>query len=139
MALIAFLVEDNLTIRENLIPALEDLANARVVGFAETEETAAAWLTADRQEWQLAIVDLFLREGSGLGVVARCRDRAPHQKVVVLSNYATRDMRERCMALGADAVFDKSTELEALIAYCDQNRLSSLVPLTPLTPLMPTY
>ena len=39
-------------------------------------------------------------------------------KRVVLSNYATRDMRERCKALGADRVFDKSHELEELIAYC---------------------
>ncbi len=124
VALITFLVEDNLTIRENLIPALEDLANARVVGFAETEEVAASWLTEHRNEWHLAIVDLFLREGSGLGVLASCRARKRHQKVVVLSNYATRDMRERCMAMGADAVFDKSTELEALIEYCDKNRPS---------------
>lgn len=125
MALITFLVEDNLTIRENLIPALEDLANACVVGFAETEEAAALWLSEHHKEWHLAIVDLFLREGSGLGVLASCHSREPHQKVVVLSNYATRDMRERCMAMGADAVFDKSTELEALIEYCDRNRPSA--------------
>jgi len=129
VALITFLVEDNLTIRENLIPALEDLANARVVGFAETEEAAATWLTDHQKEWHLAIVDLFLREGSGLGVLASCRVREAHQKVVVLSNYATRDMRERCMAMGADAVFDKSTELEALIEYCDHNRPSASVAL----------
>jgi len=125
VALITFLVEDNLTIRENLIPALEDMANVHVVGFAETEEDAASWLTEHWKEWHLAIVDLFLREGSGLGVLASCRIREAHQKVIVLSNYATRDMRERCMAMGADAVFDKSTELEALIDYCDRNRPSA--------------
>ena len=38
--------------------------------------------------------------------------------MVVLSNYATQDMRRKCLALGADAVFDKSHEIEALIAYC---------------------
>lgn len=127
MAFITFLVEDNLTIRENLIPALEDLADACVVGFAETEEAAATWLTDQQNEWHLAIVDLFLREGSGLGVLASCRAREAHQKVVVLSNYATRDMRERCLAMGADEVFDKSTELEALIEYCDRNRSASSV------------
>ena len=40
-------------------------------------------------------------------------------KRVVLTNYATADMRLRCKALGADKVFDKSSELEDLITYCD--------------------
>ena len=38
--------------------------------------------------------------------------------MVVLSNYATTDMRKRCSQLGADAVFDKSNEIDALIDYC---------------------
>jgi hypothetical protein len=38
--------------------------------------------------------------------------------VVVLSNHSSRDVRWRCQQLGADAVFDKSTELEALVDYC---------------------
>jgi len=37
---------------------------------------------------------------------------------VVLTNYATPDMRNICRDLGADRVFDKSSELESLIAYC---------------------
>jgi hypothetical protein len=37
---------------------------------------------------------------------------------VVLSNYATADMRKRCAQLGADVVFDKSNEIDALIEYC---------------------
>jgi len=38
--------------------------------------------------------------------------------VVVLSNYATADMRDRSTQLGADAFFDKSAELDQLVAYC---------------------
>ncbi len=129
MALITFLVEDNPTIRDNLIPAMEDLVNASVVGFAETEREAAQWLQTHAQEWHLAVVDLFLKEGSGLGVLASCRERTAQQRVVVLTNYATRDIRERCMKLGADAVFDKSNELDAFLEYCNQNRPSSFATL----------
>lgn len=129
MALITFLVEDNPTIRDNLIPAMEDLVNASIVGFAETESEAARWLKAHAQEWHLAVVDLFLKEGSGLGVLASCRERAPQQRVVVLTNYATVDIRERCMKLGANAVFDKSNELDAFLEYCNQDRPSSFAAL----------
>ena len=129
MALITFLVEDNPTIRDNLIPAMEDLVNASIVGFAETESEAAQWLKAHANEWHLAVVDLFLKEGSGLGVLASCRERNASQRVVVLTNYATADIRERCMKLGANAVFNKSNELDAFLDYCNQDRPSSFATL----------
>lgn len=115
-----YIVEDNPTIRENLIGTLEELACIDAVGTSETENEGKAWLTAHPTGWDMAIVDLFLKQGSGLGVVAACRDRQPHQKVVVLSNYATPDIRQRCAQLGVDAVFDKSNEIDALVDYCIQ-------------------
>ena len=120
MRLKTYIVEDNPTIRENLIGTLEELARIDPVGTAETENEGKAWLTENRDNWDLAIVDLFLKQGSGLGVLAACRDRPSRQKVVVLSNYATADIRQRCAQLGVDAVFDKSNEIDALVDYCIQ-------------------
>jgi len=126
-----YFVEDNPTIRDNLIATLEELAGITVLGYAETEQQGSVWLagkTGDddgpgdsppgHQSWDLTIVDLFLKQGCGLGVLQACRQRAPHQKVVVLSNYATPDIRARCLELGADAVFDKSQDIDALIEFC---------------------
>jgi DNA-binding NarL/FixJ family response regulator len=113
-----FIVEDNATIRENLIGTLEELTCVQAVGTAETELEGRQWLTLNASAWNLAIVDLFLREGTGLGVVDACQDRKPNQKVIVLSNYATADIRQRCAQLGVDAVFDKSNEIDALVTYC---------------------
>lgn len=113
-----YVVEDNLTIRENLIGTLEELTCSTVVGFAETESGARAWLLGHDGEWDLLVVDLFLKQGSGLGVLQACQARRPDQKVVVLSNYATPDIRRRCAEFGVDAVFDKSNEIEALVEFC---------------------
>jgi DNA-binding NarL/FixJ family response regulator len=120
-----YIVEDNATIRENLIGALEELASIKAMGWAETEGEARSWLTRNDSTWDLAIVDLFLKQGSGLGVLEACQVRAPRQRVVVLSNYATTDMRKRCLQLGADAVFDKSNEIDALVEYCIEQSESS--------------
>lgn len=120
MALITYIVEDSATIRENLISTLEEVAPVKVVGFAETEHEASAWLSHNNGDWKLAIVDLFLKEGSGLGVLKDCQNRNSDQKVVVLTNYATNDIRQRCAELGSDAVFDKSNELDELLDYCLQ-------------------
>lgn len=116
--LVVFLVEDNALIRDNLIVALEELVDMRVVAWAESEDAAAEWLRAHPEGWRLAVIDLFLREGSGLGVLKACIKRAPGQRAVVLTNYADVDIRAQCLALGADAVFDKSTELDAFLDFC---------------------
>lgn len=113
-----YIVEDNPTIRENLVDTLEELTCIKAIGFSETEDDARSWLDAHQSEWDLAIVDLFLKQGSGLGVVQACAKRSSHQRVVVLSNYATPDIRKRCERLGVDAVFDKSNEIDGLIDFC---------------------
>lgn len=118
----AYIVEDSPTIRDNLIETLRELARVDPVGSAETEAEGRQWLAGHSDAWDLAIIDLFLREGSGLNILAACRNRRPGQKMVVLSNHATRDIRARCTALGADAVFDKSTEIDALMDYCQAER-----------------
>ncbi|MDM0011857.1 response regulator transcription factor [Variovorax sp. J22P168] len=115
-----YLVEDNPVIRENLIGFLEDIVDATIVAHASGEDEAVAWLDSHRDGWDVAIVDLFLDQGNGLGVVDACRRRAPHQKVIVVSNYATPDVRARSKAMGADAFFDKSAEIDLFLDYCER-------------------
>ena len=114
----AFIVEDSPVIRENLIAALEELAPVTVVGTAEDEPTAVDWLGSRFHECDLVIIDIFLKRGSGLGVLRAASDLRKPMSLVVLSNYATADMRRKCLDLGASRVFDKSNEIDALIVYC---------------------
>ena len=117
-ALKAFIVEDSPVIRENLIAALEELAPVQVVGTAEDEPSAVNWLVGTEHSCDLVIIDIFLKRGSGLGVLRAASDLHKPMSLVVLSNYATPDMRSKCLALGASRVFDKSNEIDALILYC---------------------
>ena len=82
-------------------------------GLVSAEILAGALGTPD-----LVIIDIFLRKGSGLGVLQDLAASAHECKRVVLSNFATQDMRRKCLELGADKVFDKSNEIDALIGYC---------------------
>ena len=108
------LVEDNTTIRETLVPALQELAGARVVAMADGAQEALA--TLRQVPWDVLVLDMFLREGTGLEVLAQLPGELAGRKVYVLTNYATADLREACVCLGADAVFDKSTELDEFFA-----------------------
>jgi two-component system, OmpR family, response regulator len=114
----AFVIEDNATIRENLIGTLEELTCVKVAGTSSTEDDALAWLQQNIEKWDLVIVDLFLKQGSGIHLAQCIKRSRPTQKIVVFSNYINASVRKRCAQLGVDAVFDKSTEIDALVDYC---------------------
>ena len=116
----AYVVEDSPVIRESLIATLEELAPVEVVGTAEDEATAVHWLSQPGNKFDLVIVDIFLKAGSGLGVLKAASALQQRHNIAVFSNYATKDIRRKCLELGADRVFDKSNEIEELITYCDR-------------------
>jgi DNA-binding NarL/FixJ family response regulator len=115
-----YIVEDSPRIRDSLIAALEELAPVQVVGVAEDEVVAVQWLTQPGNQVDLAIVDIFLKSGSGLGILRSLGESQKRYKLVVLSNFATPDIRRKCLAMGAQRVFDKSNEIESLLGYCDE-------------------
>ena len=118
MSINAYLVEDDELSRKTLKCLLEEQADIHVIGGSATENEAVAWILLHPFEWQLIIVDLELMQGHGLRVLSTCRVRGTNQKTIVLSGELDGRMRERCFDQGADAVFDKSTDLGALLAYC---------------------
>lgn len=114
----AFIVEDSPVIRENLVATLEELVPLKVLGYADSERAAVAWLDEPGHDCDLIIVDLFLRQGSGMQVLEHLGRTGRAADRVVLTNYATPDVRRKCIGLGASRVFDKSGEIDALIEHC---------------------
>ena len=113
-----FIIEDSVVIRQNLAATLEELAPIQVVGGAETQAEAVAQLQGDAGDCDLVIVDVVLKEGSGLGVLQQNGVHRPGRHFVVLTNYATNEICQRALRLGAQRVFDKSTDIDALIDFC---------------------
>jgi DNA-binding NarL/FixJ family response regulator len=105
-------------IRQNLIATLEEMLPLTVVGWAEDERSAVNWMSTTGAACDLMIIDIFLKSGTGLEVVRQAGRLLPNAHLVVLTNYATLEMRQRCRMLGANQVFDKSAELDELLAHC---------------------
>src|SRR5215207_1600086 len=124
MVINAFLVEDKPDIRRTLVEAMEEIAPLRFVGHADSETSARQWLGSHNEDWDLAIVDLFLTEGSGFGVLKDCQQRTARQKVVVLTSHNQENILHYCRELGADEVFDKSQDVEKLVLYCQAHAAS---------------
>ena len=112
------LIEDSPLLRRLLTESLDEIDGVEICGFAETENEALDQL--EHKAIDLAIVDIELSQGSGVGVLRALQqfpERYGFPKKVVFTNYSHSAMRQRCEELNIDAFFDKSLEMDDLIAY----------------------
>lgn len=118
MAVRLLLVEDLPQMQAVVLDLLATVGDFKLVKAVATEAEANLWLDENQHQWDLAVVDLILEQGTGLGVVARSKMRLPGARVVVFSDYATDGIRKHCIKLGADAAFQKGTDMQAFLDYC---------------------
>lgn len=102
-----FLVDDSPDLTAALTELLEATGRFEVIGSASSEAEALAWLFDDANKWDLAVVDLMLQSGSGFPILYHCKKYHPGQ-VVVLSEFVSPPVAERCKKLGAVGAFRKS-------------------------------
>jgi DNA-binding NarL/FixJ family response regulator len=112
------LVEDLPQMQGVVLDLLATVGEFELVKSVSTEAEANLWLEENEGQWDLAVIDLILEQGTGLGVVNKARTRAHGSKVVVFSDYATEGIRKHCIKLGADAAFQKSDDLQPFLAFC---------------------
>lgn len=104
------IVEDSAIIRARLAESLAEIPNLEIVEQVESEAAAVGVLSDSA--WDAVVLDLQLKQGTGLGVLKALAKgaRPPQAKVIVFTNYAFPQYRDRSMALGADYFFDKARE-----------------------------
>ena len=114
-----FLVEDQQQMHSVLRELLQSVGEFDIIGSAATEAEALNWLDHNRGQWDLAIIDLVLQQGSGITVIVRARLRGGEgAKVAVLSSFVSPGIRKHCLKLGADAAFQKDVDLQEFIRFC---------------------
>jgi len=118
MSIFAVLVDDDDGFCECLSLVLKNLANVQVLEVSQTPADAIGVMTKYEKDWQLLILDIDLRNGNGIDVLQAYQKRLPHQAIFVLTNFASSLVRKRCLALGVNAVFDKTTELDKFFERC---------------------
>ncbi len=112
------LVEDSAMLADMLSDMLEDIDGVTLLGCAADQPEALALL--EQHSVDLAIIDLELRQGSGLGVLQGLRqypERYGTPRKVVFSNYGHDILRRRCADLGVERFFDKSLQLDDLLDF----------------------
>ena len=118
MTIRVLLVEDDRRVHGVVADLLAAIGDLRPVSTVTTEAEAILWLEENPGGWDLLVVDLILEAGTGMGVLPKCRGSCADGKAVVLSNYVSPAIEKHCLALGADAVFHKSHDMDRFIAFC---------------------
>jgi DNA-binding NarL/FixJ family response regulator len=109
------LIEDSPEITEALEQTLEAEDNMTVVGHADN--AARAIHALETMDVDAVVVDLNLREGSGLQVLSHLHRNGNPKSIlrIVLTNHATPVFRRTCESFGAEYFFDKSLEFDRAI------------------------
>lgn len=112
-------VEDSSKDREAIVATLSTFPNFRIAAQFGTEAEARQWILEHKAPWDMAIIDLILKEGSGMSLIDPCREANPHGTVVVLSHFTTSGVTAHCRRLGADHVFHKEQQFDRFVELCE--------------------
>lgn len=108
------LVDDHALIRRGLRRAIDRAEGMTVVGEAGSVRQALA--VASEVSGDVAVVDVRLPDGDGMGLCRRLRDEQPSLAVVVLTMYGDADRESSARAAGAAAFVSKDAPASSIVA-----------------------
>jgi len=97
-------------VRDRLLAMISELPNVEVVGQADVAFEAIHSIRRLRPA--VVVLDISMPGGSGMYVLETVKKDRPGPMVIMLTNFAHEPYRQKCLQLGADYFFDKSTEFE---------------------------
>jgi len=110
-------VEDSAAVRDVLVEQLNEIPNVQVVGTADSESSALEVISAT--PYDILIVDIQLRVGTGLGVLRTLTLRPPEagapRTKIVFSNFTEGEFQRLAQRYDAQYFFDKSRGFTSLI------------------------
>ena len=118
------IVEDSDFVRERLVAMIAGVPGVEIVGVARDGCQAQQLFQQDRPD--AVVLDLQLPGISGVDLLLEFKRKHPTGVVMVLTTFYFAEVRQRCLALGADYCFDKATEFERVLEVlgaCKQHDL----------------
>jgi DNA-binding NarL/FixJ family response regulator len=106
------IVEDSPIVQERLVGLIADLRNVAIVGQVGDGFQAQALFRQHRPD--AVVLDIQVPGINGMDLLAQFKREDPACVVMVLTTYAFKEFRQRCVALGADYFFDKAMEFERI-------------------------
>ena len=115
-----FIADDSAVLRERLVEMLSELPGIEIVGYAQ--DVPEALTSIKKLNPDVVILDIRMPGGSGIDVLQEIKKDKQAPVVIILTNYPYPQYRKKCLGLGADYFFDKSTEFEKVTEVFKQMR-----------------
>lgn len=103
------LVDDSVVLLDALSQEFSTIAGVEIVGQAKDEAEALELYQSLKPE--VVVLDICLKQGSGINVLKIIKKKKPSPIVIMLTNYSNPQYKKKCMELGANYFFDKLTEI----------------------------
>jgi DNA-binding NarL/FixJ family response regulator len=112
-----FIVEDVHQTRKEITDTLRSMKDFEIVGEAESVCDARKGIHSISPE--AVILDISLPDGSGVEILKLIRKWRMEICVIVLTYDPSKELRNKCMELGAAAVFDKLNDFRKAFEFLD--------------------
>lgn len=109
-----FVVEDEVEVRARLCEVIQADLRLRLVGNADTAASARRWLTDSRHAMDVMLVDLGLPDGSGVNLIAECKNLRPQVSIMVMTMFSDPGHVFAALEHGAAGYLLKSTDANTL-------------------------
>jgi DNA-binding NarL/FixJ family response regulator len=110
-------VDDSTKIAQHLNQMLSEISYVERIGHAYTLENAHKHINKNNPH--LVILDIQLKEESGLDLLTYLHKNNPEIIVMMLSNMSFPAYRTKCLELGAKYFLDKSIDFEKIPVVID--------------------
>jgi DNA-binding NarL/FixJ family response regulator len=111
-------VDDHAVVRQGLIKLVEAESDLRVC--AQAENASQALQALEKQQFDLAIVDVVLEGASGLELAERMKSRCPNMIILILSMHDGLLYAQRALQAGATGYVAKYEAAEKIITAIRQ-------------------
>jgi len=118
------IADDSCVIRCRLARKLSKLPGIVVARESDDVQSTLEAIRSVRPA--VVILDIQMPGGSGIDVLERVKKEHGDIVVIMLTNYPLAPLRKRCMELGADYFFDKSSEFDKVSDVLKQLSASSV-------------
>jgi DNA-binding NarL/FixJ family response regulator len=118
------IADDSCVIRCRLAEKISKLRG--IIVARESDDVASTLEAIHAVHPDVVILDIQMPGGSGIDVLRQMKQECADIVVIMLTNYPLAPLRKKCLELGADYFFDKTTEFEKVSEVLKQLSASSV-------------
>ena len=113
-----FIADDSMLILERLKTMFSELPEIKIIG--EARDGIGTIENVRKLNPDVVVLDIKMPGVDGIDVLKDIKNNYQNIKVIMLTNYPYPQYRRKCMELGADYFFKKSTEFENVLGALKQ-------------------